>query len=263
MPLAKTDPTYWDENWYCLDTVPSPIVPEQATYLERKWHELFTRLLAHRRGQKLLEIGCGGSRWLPYFALEHGLQVSGVDYAPRGCALARQVLARAGVAGEILQADAFAENLPLHEQFDIVVSFGVLEHFSDTSGCVAALRRYLKRGGILVTTVPNMRGAIGTVQRRLNRAVYDNHVPLTRGQLAEAHARAGMNVIECAYLGSSDFHALNVWNVPRRGVRGLAVHAAAHGCYRFSRAVWAVERVIPLKPGAWLAPTVYCVATAP
>src|SRR5687768_7548575 len=99
----KTDAAYWDIH-YPPDSVPDRIEPARATYLERRLHDLLARTLAPRRGQQLLEIGCGGSRWLPYFAVEHGLKVTGVDYAPLGCALARRVLDKEGVKGEIFEA---------------------------------------------------------------------------------------------------------------------------------------------------------------
>lgn len=259
MTIPKTDAAYWEGNWYARDDVPSRIVPASATYTERKIHELLVRVLAGRRGQSLLEIGCGASRWLPYFAVEHGVTVSGMDYAPRGCAIARQVLDKEGIAGEILHRDALAENPELQGRFDIVFSYGVVEHFSDTAACVAAFARYLKPGGIIVTTVPNVAGAVGAVQQRLERSVYDTHLPITREHLAAAHRAARLDIVESGYLGVCDFHVLNIVNVPKRGLRGHAVHAATRVAYRFSRLVWAVERVWTLRPGRWLAPMVYCV----
>ena len=219
------------------------------------------RVLDGRRGQRLLEIGCGASRWLPYFAIEHGMQVSGVDYAPGGCALARQVLEKEGVAGDVLQLDALADNVALQQRFDVVFSYGVVEHFVETAHCVKAFTQYLKPGGLIVTTIPNVTGAIGSIQQRLERAIYDTHVPLDRDQLAAAHRAAGLHVVDSGYLGVCDFHVLNIVNVPRQGLRGHLVHLVTRLAYRFSRVMWGIERVVPLKPRRWLAPMVYCVAT--
>jgi SAM-dependent methyltransferase len=62
------------------------------------------------------------------------------------------VLDAAGVPGEIVCADLFAPPPHLLAQFDVVVSFGVVEHFDDTAACVAACARLVKPGGLMVTT---------------------------------------------------------------------------------------------------------------
>ncbi|HPA85892.1 MAG TPA: class I SAM-dependent methyltransferase, partial [Deltaproteobacteria bacterium] len=87
-------------------------------------------------GATLLEIGCGGSQWLPAFAKRFGVDVSGIDYSEQGCASARAILDQAGVEGRIVQADLFDPPADMVGSYDMVMSFGVLEHFPDTDRCL-------------------------------------------------------------------------------------------------------------------------------
>jgi hypothetical protein len=76
-----------------------------------------------------------------------------------------------------------------------VATVGVVEHFVDTSRCVAACSRFLKPGGVIITMIPNMRGMLGWLQKRIDRQIFDGHVALDPTQLAAAHRDAGL--IEC------------------------------------------------------------------
>jgi len=55
-----------------------------------------------------IEIGCGSSGWLPYFAKKYGLLVSGLDYSEVGCRLAEENLKMQNIQyGEIICKDIF------------------------------------------------------------------------------------------------------------------------------------------------------------
>ncbi|HPR53758.1 MAG TPA: class I SAM-dependent methyltransferase [Deltaproteobacteria bacterium] len=150
-------------------------------------------------GAALLEIGCGGSQWLPTFARRFGVDVTGIDYSEQGCASARAILDQAGVQGRVVQADLFDPPADMVGRFDLVVSFGVLEHFPDTARCLDAMAGYLKPSGCMVTVVPNMTGMPGWLQKVIDPAVYAMHVPLTRQDLLAAHADTSMEPLFCDY----------------------------------------------------------------
>jgi cyclopropane fatty-acyl-phospholipid synthase-like methyltransferase len=259
-PLDKTSPGYWSGLWSASD-LPPAIDLRNTTYLNRKYHEIFGDLLALTvPGGALLEIGCACSVWLPHFAKEFGLSVSGIDYSEEGCDKARKILAREGVSAEIHFADALARNTELESRFDVVVSMGVAEHFTDTAHCLTAFARFLKPGGLLITSVPNMAGWIGAAQKLVNRRVYDTHVPLDREMLRTAAQQAGLTVIHCDYVGSSDFHVCNLWGVPLHTWSGVMRRIFLKILMRVSRVIWFLEGFIRLRGGRRLAPAIVCAA---
>jgi len=230
--VELTHQQYWSEVWSAVERKDRLMEPEKEEYLEREYHQFFVEALAGHTGT-LLEVGCGSSKWMPYFARKFGYQVSGIDYSEVGCLQAFEQLRKAGVDGQVICRDALAENGDLCGRFDVVISLGLVEHFADTSEITRSLARYVRPGGLLVSASPNLAGILGSTQRLLNRPVYDVHVPFTLQHLANAHRRAGLVVQRAAYLGGLDFHEVNML-----GARGYAKWLASRVLMRLSRLGW-------------------------
>lgn len=100
--------------------------------------------------RSLLEIGCGSGNVIGALArIRPWTRVAGTDIHPRGLALAR---ARLPPSVELFQADARA--LPLHETFELVGAFDVLEHVAEDEAVIAGIRAALVGGGIFLAAVP-------------------------------------------------------------------------------------------------------------
>jgi SAM-dependent methyltransferase len=173
--------------------------------------------------QKLIEIGCGNSAWLPYFRKEFGFDVYGIDYSEEGCEQAEKILERENVEGTIYCADAFSPGEDLFSEFDVVCSFGVIEHFEDTAGALEAFSKYLRKGGLLVTTIPNMCGINGWMHKVMNRDLYDIHVPIDKRQLLTAVNEAGLDSL------NSDYYVCVSLNVQLNSIEKPVKH------YKFKR----------------------------
>ena len=214
--MDKAGRTYWDHVW--LERGASagvePFEPDfrdpVSRGFRRYFHNLFSRM--ETRGMRLLEIGCAGSVWLPYFAREFGFSIYGIDYSEVGCAREKHILRRAGVTGEIVCSDLFYPPDHFVGVFDVVVSFGVVEHFSDTSGCLQAFSIFLKPGGSLLTHLPNLSGLNGMIQKVINRPIFDVHVPLDRNALVRAHPPERFQQVSCHYFLFFNLGVLNFEN---------------------------------------------------
>lgn len=253
---------YWDAVWAGTTQAGSmnPTTPGFRNHVDREFAALFRTILPEQSFE-LLEVGCAQSRWLPHFATEHGARVCGLDYSEIGCEVERTILREAGIDGEILCGDLFEPPDALTNRFDVVVSFGLVEHFDDTASVIRALREYARPGGLLVTVVPNMIGATGVIERWINRPVYDMHVRLTPRDLATAHAVAGMTVAAAQYFLSTNFGVLNTNGLDPEALSTRAKLALCVNLGRLSKAVWSVEeRVRPLKATRLFAPYVFVTA---
>lgn len=264
-PTEKATQRYWESLWRAA-ALPRPVRPHGRGvnhFVDRAFHREFSALFAGRVRDsfRLLEAGCAQSAWLPYFAQEFGCAVTGIDYSPTGCERARRVLAAAGVSGDIVLGNFLEPPAALLGSFDAVVSFGVVEHFEDTAAVVAALARFLKPGGVLVATVPNMAGLVGRVQKALDREVFDLHRSLTPAGLAAAAAAAGLVAVSC--------RPFLLFNLGAVSIERLRPHPLLHGACRLffagaSRAVWAVQRFTgEHATHPRLAPYLWCNGTNP
>ena len=255
-----TGQAYWNALW--RDGHPlSPIDPHKRglrNYAYRHLHQIFTTALAGENpaGKKLIEIGCGGSRWLAYFHRTHDCHISGIDYSPQGCAATQNLLDRMGIAGNIMQGDLFNPPTDQLNTFDFVFSNGLVEHFADTAMAVAACAGFLKPGGLMITLVPNMTGPLGWLQKFCDRPLYEKHVPLSCELLAQAHAAAGLEVISSRYVLLAHLGVIQFGALERLfGSRPLQVIKIA-----LSAPIWALGPSLGLRPNPYTSPFMMCIA---
>lgn len=268
MPDDLVPKCYWDAIW-TGGTVPRSIDPSDRSlrnHLNRQVDELFQETLrgTETRDARALEIGCARSRWLPYFSHRFGFKVSGLDYSPEGCEKARAVAEKAGVDAEIICGDLFSPPEEMLSGFGLVYSFGVVEHFEDTAAVLGKFKQFLRPGGIVVTVIPNLNGAVGSVMRALNRQVFEQHVPLDRNELASAHDNAGLDVMFSEWFAASNFAVLNLNGLPigtpewwvKRIVMGALIASTV--------GVWALEEAgLTIRPSRRWSPYVVCAARRP
>jgi SAM-dependent methyltransferase len=238
--------------------------PKKASarfYGDRKLASLLQRTLdGLPEGSVVLEAGCADSTILIYVSSELHFQVAGIDYSPNGCDRFRQRLAEAGVAAHVECCDLFDPPQALLGKFDALLSFGLVEHFTDTERVIRALAGFVRPGGRMLTLVPNMRGAVGWVQRLAGPAIFAVHEALSPSDLATANRTAGLSVIEADYMLPIGFGVVNYHEPASRLVfvlRRVMVGVLA----RLSHALWAIdERLVRLPKSGWLSPYSYCIA---
>jgi 2-polyprenyl-3-methyl-5-hydroxy-6-metoxy-1,4-benzoquinol methylase len=259
--VDKAGKTFWDTTWQSRlpQTAVDPARTGLNNYRNLRFHDLYSRYLRHTNdgSAELIEVGCAGSEWLPYFAMQFRYKVTGLDYSELGCRQAADTLAAAGIKGEIVCDDLFHPPQRLLDRFDAVVSTGLVEHFEDTTTCIRALAAFARPGGLMITTIPNLAGVLGWLQKIVDKEVYDIHVPLNREQLAKCHDSAGLEVLSCRYFMSVNWSVLNFRRFSGSRIHNVLLRTASWS----SKAIWIIERVIAEFPATrWFSPYIVCVA---
>lgn len=256
--------SHWDAVWNDgeIPTAADPAHNGLGNLYIRRMDAFFGQIFGTgARGRSMLELGCGGSIWLPYFARRFGMNVSGIDYSESGCAREDEILRRSVVEGRIVCGDFFSPPTELLNSFDYAYSGGVAEHFRPTEACIAAFAAFLKPGGTLITMVPNMTGLVGWLQKRLDKSVYDLHVPLTAEALVSAHEKAGLEILHCGYFLSSGFGIVNASSSAGSRTSSKLKQRFIKALGRMSVITWLVEDWSQKLPATKLfSPQVYCVA---
>jgi 2-polyprenyl-3-methyl-5-hydroxy-6-metoxy-1,4-benzoquinol methylase len=108
--------------------------------------------------QSVLEIGCGsGATGQAVKQKFPGVTYFGVELDPVSAASARTVLDRV-ITGDIEQIDLGHHDV-LQNMFDVIICADVLEHLYDPWNVVGTLHRYLRPGGRVIASIPNVQNA--------------------------------------------------------------------------------------------------------
>lgn len=111
-----------------------------------------------KTNETVLEVGCYPGRYLKVFG-EFGYQLNGIDLTPKVERELPLFLAAQGYKiGSFKQLDFFDTTLQI--QYDVVCSFGFLEHFINWEAVLLRHFQMVKKGGLLLLTVPNFKGII-------------------------------------------------------------------------------------------------------
>lgn len=126
------------------------------------------RLAATESGERLLDIGCNWGRWT-VAAQKKGYSVVGIDPSLNAILAARRISRQLGLEPILVVGDA--RFLPFDDDsFDIVFSYGVLQHFSKENAMTALgeMARTLKPGRPVQVQMPNKYG-IRSIQQQWRR----------------------------------------------------------------------------------------------
>ena len=154
----------------------------------------------------------GDAQLTAYFAKKYpNANFSIIDFSPLGCELARSRARLENVNISIQQADMFSPPKALIGYFDLVISLGVVEHFTDLASVMMAKKALIGDSGKLFTLIPNMASPIyANLCKRWSKTVYDDHVPHTMQSFLDGHKDAGLKIVDYGYLGSVEFSMLSM-----------------------------------------------------
>ncbi|MEI6027069.1 MAG: bifunctional 2-polyprenyl-6-hydroxyphenol methylase/3-demethylubiquinol 3-O-methyltransferase UbiG [Betaproteobacteria bacterium] len=128
-------------RWWDPDSEFRPL--HQINPLRLEWIDA----LAHLKGQRTLDVGCGGGILAEAMA-RRAAHVTGIDLATRPLGVARLHAMEAGVENieyREIAAEALAAEAP--RRFDIVTCMEMLEHVPDPSSVVRACATLVRPGG--------------------------------------------------------------------------------------------------------------------
>lgn len=163
-------------------------------------------------GKDVCELGGGDAELTAYLAKTHpSARFSIIDFSPLGCELAKKRAHREGVALNVCQADIFSPPEALLDHYDLVISHGVVEHFTDLSSVMRAKGRLIHKDGKIFTLIPNFSSQIyAGLCKRWSKTVYEDHVPHDMSSFLDGHHKAGLKPVDHGYLGTIEFGMLSM-----------------------------------------------------
>jgi|SRR3989344_1852443 len=179
----------WDEVFRGLDLSYSEDTKTQAKLFEYFKID-FLKEIYPPPPLTTLEVGCG-TAYISLFFAKRGYLATCLDINPKILKIAQKNFTKEGIRAKFVLADA--SHLPFKNcQFDVVTSFGLLEHFHNPAPIINEMSRVLKKRGLFFADIVPKRfscQSLGNMFNAFASFIYWS----TRGKLHQAINKAKRN----------------------------------------------------------------------
>jgi len=213
MEQNLTDRSFWKSFW---ESRIGLIFYIKSNYV---FGDILAKLIAEKKLKTAIELGGFPGYYANYLKKYQRLETTLFDYFIHE-GLINQLLALNGLKPgdiNIIEADLF--EYKTEKLYDLVLSFGLIEHFNNTKAIIETHLQFLKPGGVLFITLPNFKSVNGWVQRKFDRENYDKHNinSMDPQLLADYCKQLGLTEVESYYHGK-----FSVWLENKSAQSGIA-----------------------------------------
>jgi SAM-dependent methyltransferase len=180
---------HWESVWGGTSAVHGF---SKFNYYDRRIGDLLGKFTSSN--SRVLELGCGGSRWIEFFEKWIGCEAWGIDYSPKGLRITRAANP-ASPRVHLIEGDVFDRSLLPLGYFDFIYSLGFVEHFLETSTVMKRIAELLAPGGTVMTLVPNFCGPYGAIQKWIEPGIFSKHVVMDGRTLDRVHTNEGLSAV--------------------------------------------------------------------
>lgn len=138
--------------------------------------EIFKKFLVKENNQdrNILEIGCVPGLYLAYIAKTFGYFPEGIDYIKGGTEVTKKTLKNFGLYKSVIYEHDFTD-WETDKRYDLVCSFGFVEHFYETDKIILKHLDLLKIGGKLIIEFPNFNYGQKIMHNFLDKNNFERH----------------------------------------------------------------------------------------
>ncbi|MDB4924288.1 bifunctional 2-polyprenyl-6-hydroxyphenol methylase/3-demethylubiquinol 3-O-methyltransferase UbiG [Mucilaginibacter sp.] len=192
-----TDRSFWKSFW---ESRVGLIFNIKRDYI---FGDILAKIIAEKGAKTAIELGGFPGYYAIYLKKYQDMDTTLLDYFIHP-GLVNELLAKNGLQEndiKIIEADLFTYEPEV--QYDMVLSFGLIEHFSDTKAIIENHLPFLKPGGTLFITLPNFKGINGWVQRKFDLENYNKHYieSMNPALLADYCRQLGLKDVASYYHG--------------------------------------------------------------
>jgi SAM-dependent methyltransferase len=197
MSNLLTDRDFWVKYWESKTDL-SVVIPENYLF-----HRQLEDVIRKNGVKTAIELGGFPGYYAVFLKKYQNLDVTLLDYFVHP-PITQELLAANGLKEDsirIIETDLFKYTTA--EQYDLVLSCGLIEHFNDTADIINRHIAFVKPGGTLFITLPNFKAVNGWFQKQFDKDNYDKHNIdcMDPDLLAKICTDAGLEVIQSRYFG--------------------------------------------------------------
>jgi len=192
-----TDKEFWENYWENKPDLAAP-VPKNILF-----GDTLTKLVRENNIKSSIELGGFPGLYAVFIKKYLGIESCLLDYFIHKPLFQKLLQANELKEGaiEVLETDLFQYSPS--RVYDLVYSFGLIEHFEDPKPVLKKHIEFLSEKGFLYITLPNFRGVNGWIQKKLdpsNLAIH-NLGTMDPVLLKSYLEEMGMEVLESRYIG--------------------------------------------------------------
>ncbi|HEY7129197.1 MAG TPA: cyclopropane-fatty-acyl-phospholipid synthase family protein, partial [Nitrospira sp.] len=204
--------------------------------------EYLCRKLRLKRGDRVLDIGCGWGGFALYAAQVHGALVHGITLSRRQAEVADECISAAGLSRRCRIEVRDFRDVHGEQMYDKIVSIGMIEHIGKhrlTSYCERAMELLAPGGAIFIQGIGTRDGqpALGPFA---NRYVFPDAELLPVQEIVRAAEGSGFEVRDVESLREHYALTLNAWSRRLEEHHEEAVRVVGEVTYRVWRAYMAM-----------------------
>lgn len=195
---------YWNSHW-----LQAEFGIASKNHPLRKWIE---KEIENTKVSTCIEIGCYPGKLLSVMG-EKGYELNGIDSFKGTNSLTDYYNNKGYRIGNFYEADFL--NFSTQTKYDVVCSFGFIEHFKNISEILRKHLELLKAGGMIVIDVPNLNSIIyRSLYKILEPGTLENHLMTTMDleNICSELKRNGCEIRYADYIGHFYFRYVNSHN---------------------------------------------------
>ncbi len=142
------------------------------------WEKIYKKFMPKTSGLKILEVGSAPGLFLVELSKKFNFDPYGVEFSRKGSVLNKEIFIQNNLnADNIIFADFFSKEFQnvYKEKFDIIISRGFIEHFTNIQKVIINHRNILKKGGLMFIIIPNFKGFNYKLLKFFNKESISKH----------------------------------------------------------------------------------------
>lgn len=197
MANLLTDRAFWVNYW---ESKKGLAVHLPSNYL---FHAQLADVIRKNGVKTAIELGGFPGYYAVFLKKYFKLDVTLLDYFVHP-PVVKELLEKNDLAEKdihIIETDLF--NYTPEQQYDLVLSCGLIEHFNDTADIINRHIAFVKPGGTLFITLPNFKAINGWFQKNFDKENYDKHNinSMDPSLLKSICEQAGLKDVQSGYFG--------------------------------------------------------------
>ncbi len=227
MENQLTDRNFWTNYW---ESKPDLAIIIDKNYL---FHQQLEDIVKKQSVKTAIELGGFPGYYSIFLSKYLGVRTTLFDYFIHPGIL-KKVLNKNGLNEDdinVIENDVFLYKP--EQQYDMVLSCGLIEHFKDTRDIIERHLEFLAPGGTLFITLPNFRSVNGWVQKTFDKENYlKHHIEcMDTAYLESILKKLGLEIVQANYWGR-----YSVW-LENKDQKSALTKA-------FIKSIWLIGKVI-------------------